>query len=133
MSKQLYDEIQSFLLDKWGPLGGWCQAVMFAADLPVTTTTPRKGKVMIKPENPPASPISTALVTPVDEKPAWPDAAPADSPSKGREKRKPPIIPVDMPAGYGFKRTRSAARIELQRSSSSVSAVAEAVKGLEVD
>nr|XP_019013557.1 N-glycosylase/DNA lyase [Kwoniella pini CBS 10737]OCF52338.1 N-glycosylase/DNA lyase [Kwoniella pini CBS 10737] len=34
MSKQIYEETQQFLLDKWGPMGGWCQAVMFAADLP---------------------------------------------------------------------------------------------------
>ncbi|WVW83052.1 hypothetical protein I302_105069 [Kwoniella bestiolae CBS 10118] len=34
MSRQVYDETQQFLLDKWGPMGGWCQAVMFAADLP---------------------------------------------------------------------------------------------------
>nr|XP_018263816.1 N-glycosylase/DNA lyase [Kwoniella dejecticola CBS 10117]OBR85974.1 N-glycosylase/DNA lyase [Kwoniella dejecticola CBS 10117] len=39
MSKQVYDETQQFLSDKWGPMGGWCQAVMFAADLP------SKGKV----------------------------------------------------------------------------------------
>ncbi|WWC61093.1 uncharacterized protein I303_103671 [Kwoniella dejecticola CBS 10117] len=30
---------KQFLSDKWGPMGGWCQAVMFAADLP------SKGKV----------------------------------------------------------------------------------------
>jgi hypothetical protein len=29
MSKQLYEEIQEFLADKWGPMGGWTQAVMF--------------------------------------------------------------------------------------------------------
>jgi N-glycosylase/DNA lyase len=33
MSKQLYDEVQEFLAGKWGDMGGWCQAVMFAADL----------------------------------------------------------------------------------------------------
>lgn len=33
MSKQIYDEVQSFLEDKWGDMGGWTQAVMFAADL----------------------------------------------------------------------------------------------------
>ncbi|WRT67162.1 uncharacterized protein IL334_004128 [Kwoniella shivajii] len=26
---------KAFLLEKWGPMGGWCQAVMFAADLPM--------------------------------------------------------------------------------------------------
>ncbi|WVF72170.1 hypothetical protein IAT40_006982 [Kwoniella sp. CBS 6097] len=39
MSKQVYDETQQFLLDKWGPMGGWCQAVMFAADLPAAKPT----------------------------------------------------------------------------------------------
>jgi len=33
MSKIKYDEVQTFLVEKWGPMGGWCQAVMFAADL----------------------------------------------------------------------------------------------------
>jgi len=33
MSKIKYEEVQTFLVDKWGPMGGWCQAVMFAADL----------------------------------------------------------------------------------------------------
>jgi hypothetical protein len=34
MSKLVYEETQAFLADAWGPLGGWCQAVLFAADLP---------------------------------------------------------------------------------------------------
>lgn len=34
MSKQIYEETQEFLLSRWGPMGGWCQAVLFAADLP---------------------------------------------------------------------------------------------------
>ena len=33
MNKQIYEEVQSFLEDKWGEMGGWTQAVMFAADL----------------------------------------------------------------------------------------------------
>lgn len=33
MSKALYDEVQGFLEERWGEMGGWCQAVMFAADL----------------------------------------------------------------------------------------------------
>ncbi|OCF41238.1 N-glycosylase/DNA lyase [Kwoniella heveanensis CBS 569] len=43
MSKQIYDETQQFLLDRWGSMGGWCQAVMFAADLPAV-----KPKVVTK-------------------------------------------------------------------------------------
>jgi len=133
MSKQLYDEIQSFLLEKWGPLGGWCQAVMFAADLPPTTV--KKPRSTLKQEHSPDSPVSTALGTPADEKPSWIDVIPAGSPLKGREKRKSPTGTSypGIPAVYGFKRTRSAARIELQRTTSSVSAVAEAVKDLEVE
>ena len=45
MSKQIYDEVQGFLVDKWGPMGGWCQAVMFAADL---KPKKRKAEVEIK-------------------------------------------------------------------------------------
>ncbi|TXT06069.1 hypothetical protein VHUM_03542 [Vanrija humicola] len=33
MSASLYEDIQTFLSDKWGPLGGWCQAVVFASDI----------------------------------------------------------------------------------------------------
>jgi N-glycosylase/DNA lyase len=29
----MYDPLQQFLSDKWGPLGGWCQAVVFAAEI----------------------------------------------------------------------------------------------------
>ena len=43
MNKVLYDQVQEFLEDKWGPLGGWCQAVMFSADL-----RPAKGRVAEK-------------------------------------------------------------------------------------
>ncbi|KAL1409683.1 proteasome regulatory particle subunit [Vanrija albida] len=38
MSASLYEDIQTFLAEKWGPLGGWCQAVVFAADLRESTT-----------------------------------------------------------------------------------------------
>lgn len=43
MSKQVYEETQEFLLDRWGPMGGWCQAVLFAADLPQS-----QGKIKVK-------------------------------------------------------------------------------------
>ena len=42
MSMQVYSEVQRFLEDRWGPLGGWCQAVLFAADLKESTTRPIK-------------------------------------------------------------------------------------------
>jgi N-glycosylase/DNA lyase len=50
MSKPLYEEIQSFLVEKWGPLGGWCQAVMFAADLPPKTPQKRAQSAEITPK-----------------------------------------------------------------------------------
>ena len=128
MSKQLYDEIQSFLLDKWGPHGGWCQAVMFAADLPVATTSPKKAKYVVKQELSSASPVSAVLETPNQERVGWIDTKPLDSPLKSREKRKSNTENLaDLPAGYGFKRTRSAARIELHRSPSSITRYREAV------
>lgn len=46
MSKALYDDVQRFLSDAWGPMGGWYQAVVFAADLNDTDgnrSTKRKG------------------------------------------------------------------------------------------
>lgn len=43
MSKQVSEETQEFLLDRWGPMGGWCQAVLFAADLPQS-----QGKIKVK-------------------------------------------------------------------------------------
>nr|KIR50444.1 N-glycosylase/DNA lyase [Cryptococcus bacillisporus CA1280] len=43
MSKQIYEETQEFLLSRWGPMGGWCQAVLFAADLPQS-----QGKTKVK-------------------------------------------------------------------------------------
>jgi N-glycosylase/DNA lyase len=29
----MYNDIQGFLVEAWGPLGGWCQAVVFAAEI----------------------------------------------------------------------------------------------------
>lgn len=168
MSKPLYEEIQSFLLDRWGPMAGWCQAVMFAADLKESTVlrTPRalvktQSGGVVKLETPadstagsPASPISTVLATPADEPSAWIAGTEAESPLKGRSKpRAQRPVPVrqpsssskrkfatssmdakaeevgvkteagvaveGLPPAYVFKRTRSAARIELARSRSS--------------
>lgn len=44
MSKAIYDDVQSFLAECWGPCAGWAQAVMFAAAVqagPVTKNSPR--------------------------------------------------------------------------------------------
>ncbi|WVQ70050.1 uncharacterized protein L199_008274 [Kwoniella botswanensis] len=48
MSKQVYNETQQFLLDRWGPMGGWCQAVMFAADLPESKSTVKVVKTKVE-------------------------------------------------------------------------------------
>jgi N-glycosylase/DNA lyase len=157
MSKMVYDEVQQFLLDKWGPMGGWAQAVMFAADLKETTIklgtggTPKKGGTPVKPtviksENPAIA--NEPALDPSNDKalngtPKTPGSAKRkagnhgsvpdstlDSPSsRSRSKTSPGS---ELPAGYGFKRTRSAARIELQRQSSGVSLLAEDVKDLDV-
>ena len=39
MSPALYDEVQQFLSARWGEMGGWAQAVMFALDLPSATVS----------------------------------------------------------------------------------------------
>jgi N-glycosylase/DNA lyase len=154
MSKQVYEEVQEFLLDKWGPMGGWCQAVMFATDLPPATVnrTPRElVKTVVKQEiesvsatTSPASPMSTAGVTPAEERPAWngQEVSPLKGRGKKQAKRKGavelPITPTrevkpELHAAYGFKRTRSAARAELLRATSGVSVVAVEVEQLEVN
>lgn len=50
-SSAIYEDVQAFLSEAWGPLGGWTQAVVFASDL--RPQTPRKVKV--KTESPPRS------------------------------------------------------------------------------
>jgi N-glycosylase/DNA lyase len=168
MSKQVYDEVQSFLLDRWGPMGGWCQAVMFAADLPSTTVnrTPRaliktkiESKVKVEMETEvvgmtgmsgmagmtgsPGTPASTALMTPREDRAGWIEESPlkgrGGGGSKGKRKaeRVEELLCVkqeadELPAAFGFKRTRSAARIELKRGASGVSSIAGEVEELEV-
>jgi N-glycosylase/DNA lyase len=165
MSKQVYDEVQSFLLDRWGPMGGWCQAVMFAADLPsatvnrtpralVKTKTETKVKVKVKIEldtevvgmgmtGSPGTPASTALMTPRDDKAGWIEESPLKNRGRGSSKGKRKAERIEevlcvkqevdeLPAAFGFKRTRSAARIELKREASGVSSVAGRVEELEV-
>jgi N-glycosylase/DNA lyase len=181
MSKALYDEVQEFLLDKWGPMGGWAQAVMFALELPDATVskgakgagstpkkTPKKGTVMSEFGTPIKAEEGEDLVkleeagegsaqawrTPVKE-PGMGLDSPVPTPTRSRNgstsKRKlatpkraatmgdqvkmeegegEVFTPGGLPAGYGFKRTRSAARIELQRKESGVSVLAEEVKDL---
>jgi N-glycosylase/DNA lyase len=144
MSKQLYEEIQEFLADKWGPMGGWTQAVMFAADLPMSTSTPQKNKTTPKKEivGTLQQTTPTQKSTKISKREVLRSLS-QDSPSKvkvevivkeegeekGNGKRS---TQGDLPAIHGFKRTRSTARIELSRTSSSVTSVADGVKDLDV-
>ncbi|BEJ18199.1 hypothetical protein CspHIS471_0704760 [Cutaneotrichosporon sp. HIS471] len=57
MSPALYDDIQAFLAEQWGPLGGWCQAVVFAADL--KPPTPKSSRSATPKKRPPATPTPT--------------------------------------------------------------------------
>lgn len=98
MSKQVYEETQDFLLDKWGPLGGWAQAVMFAADL--KTITPKKAK----PERQSTTPASAAS-TFAKAEPGSPASTYDGSPLKRK-------------ADKELKRTRSATRTSLKRTES---------------
>jgi hypothetical protein len=102
MSKAIYEETQEFLEDKWGPLGGWAQAVMFAADLKPLNTTPKKknGSVSGLPTISPQSSV----------KAEWP-ASPSDNKSaESPLKRKSEVME--------FKRTRSATRLSIRRTES---------------
>jgi N-glycosylase/DNA lyase len=96
MSKQVYEETQEFLADKWGPLGGWAQAVMFAADL--KPVTPKKSKTEWRT---PAKLGSTGVKT----EPGSPSSTYDDSPLKRK-------------AGEQLQRTRSATRTSLKRTES---------------
>ena len=84
MSGPVYDEIQDILSALWSPLGGWCQAVLFAADLP---TAPPK------------------LIRAVSDNALLATSIPPRSTSV---KRRSPIGEIDFPVvGPGVKRTRS--------------------------
>jgi N-glycosylase/DNA lyase len=103
MSKQVYEETQEFLEDKWGPLGGWAQAVMFAADLrPITPK--KKGSILgLLPTTPNSS---TSIKVEAIAKPEW-DTSPSrrtkdDSPLKRKAETRE------------FKRTRSATRLSIK-------------------
>lgn len=104
MSKQVYDETQAFLEDKWGPLGGWAQAVMFAADLKVTTT-------------PKTTPIKKSSSSIIKTEPIFDLASPDDPPTPQVET--PDASPLKRKsAPTEFKRTRSATRLSIQRTDS---------------
>lgn len=101
MSKQVYEETQDFLADKWGELGGWAQAVMFAADLKPVSTTPKKTAVKSEWRSP-ASPISPASPAGIKSPASFYDGSPLKRKAEGGE----------------LKRTRSATRTSLRRTES---------------
>lgn len=107
MSKQIYEETQEFLEEKWGPLGGWAQAVMFAADLkPASTnTTPKKksGTISISSLSNSTSPKSSV-------KAEWPPSPRSKLEDVSPLKRKSEVVE--------FKRTRSATRLSIRRTES---------------
>ncbi|KAL7423974.1 8-oxoguanine glycosylase ogg1 [Cryptotrichosporon argae] len=116
MSKHVYDEVQAFLADAWGPMGGWCQAVMFAADLapkaasrpgtPTRTKTKRSADA--------GSPTPVAPLTPT--------ALSSGDPYVDTHVKKRLGDARDLPGAGGFKRTRSATRVALLRTESGASA-----------
>lgn len=103
MSKQIYDETQSFLEDKWGPLGGWAQAVMFAADLK-TTTTPK------------TTPVKQRSSTTIEAQPTLVSDHPDVKPVQDKPLESSPLKRKSATAE--FKRTRSATKLSLQRTDS---------------
>jgi len=121
MSKQVYEETQEFLEDKWGPLGGWAQAVMFAADLKPTTPK-KKGSISgLLPKTPTSS---TSIKVESSAKPEW-----DESPSKRIEDDSPMKRKAET---REFKRTRSATRLSIKRTESDLIAEEVATK-LNVD
>jgi len=121
MSKQVYEETQEFLEDKWGPLGGWAQAVMFAADLKPTTPK-KKGSISgLLPKTPTSS---TSIKVESSAKPEW-----DESPSKRIEDDSPLKRKAET---REFKRTRSATRLSIKRTESDLIAEEVATK-LKVD
>jgi N-glycosylase/DNA lyase len=122
MSKQVYEETQEFLEDKWGPLGGWAQAVMFAADLkPVTPK--KKGSISSLLPNTPGTPSSVKIESTF--KPEWDASSPSnrtheDSPLKRKAETRE------------FKRTRSATRLSIKRTESDL-VTEDLAKKLSVD
>ncbi|KLT45667.1 DNA glycosylase [Cutaneotrichosporon oleaginosum] len=67
MSPVLYDDIQSFLAEQWGPLGGWCQAVVFAADLKPAAPKVSRSATPIKSS---ATPTPKKRRSPSEDKPS---------------------------------------------------------------
>lgn len=115
MSTQVYGETQTFLEDKWGPLGGWAQAVMFAADLKVSNT-----------------PKSTSVKSmPQVEKGTSPNAQTEEMASpRASQGKLDPSPRKRKTENVEFRRTRSATRLSMKRSDSEL--LMEQVNHLEV-
>jgi len=111
MSKQVYEETQGFLEEKWGPLGGWAQAVMFAADL--RPITPKK-KGSISGLMPSAPNTPTSVKTESTFKPEWDESSGTRIEEDSPLKRKAEV--------RDFKRTRSATRLSIKRTESDLMA-----------
>lgn len=122
MSPQIYDEVQQFLSTQWGPLGGWCQAVMFASDLkPVKRPTVKRDKSL-------PTGIDTSEVRILKREPSPAVTSPKDSSDVPRPdpKRSRSSARLD-PAG-----SRSSTRLAVQRSRSSTSVVAHGVNDIKL-
>ncbi|ORX39905.1 DNA glycosylase [Kockovaella imperatae] len=68
MSAQAYDEVQTFLQDKWGPMGGWCQAVVFAVDLKERPTPEDKSPTGPEVKLEAVPEIDTAAISSIEHK-----------------------------------------------------------------
>jgi hypothetical protein len=113
MTKQIYDEVQLFLLDKWGPLGGWCQAVAFAADLKPSVNSELTFAGLDRPQLEQLSTRQSQNVL-CEE-----DCKRAGTTTQLSASNKTHIVArcrVGLPAVLGFKRTRSVSAAETEPS-----------------
>lgn len=73
MTPKLYEEVQTFLRERWGDWGGWTQAVLFASDLPflLASLAPQSVKpikpTLLRMASEKTTPTSSALPTPSEE------------------------------------------------------------------
>lgn len=109
MSPALYDDIQEFLADKWGPMGGWCQAVVFAADLKTSTTTPKKSAAPVKRERPDLTPSKSA--TPVKLEGPGHLPTPVTPRGKGEERGRSGSLKVELESEEPERKRRRSTRM----------------------
>ncbi len=82
MSPALYDDIQAFLAERWGPLGGWCQAVVFAADLKPTTPKASRSATPKKVPSATPTPVKKRRSPSAEEKPSLSAPPPLENTTK---------------------------------------------------